>query len=216
MSLLIFCFWRAPVFTFVKNGLKLLKDKALEITPKYRRTEAKVGLRVAERIIFETLQLILVLYFKMLSVALSGLVLIRIFLRRHICHLHANLLACFYEKHIKFLTSHIYFHLGNPELWKQYQSVFLEMMEHICDLETVKPQEMSIKVCVIYYNIEICYRSCGGKTSFPESFNISKRIVVGLPLVEGQKQPPKVFCKKKAFLKISQISRENSCVGGSF
>ena len=85
MSLLIFRFWTATVFTFLKNGLKLLKDKALEIIPKYGRTEAKVGLRVAERIIiFEALQLILALYFKMLSVVLSGLVLIRIFLRRHI------------------------------------------------------------------------------------------------------------------------------------
>ena len=84
MSSLIFCFWRATVLTFLKNGLKLLKDKVLEIIPKYGRTEAKVGLRVAERIIFETLQLILVLNFKMLSVALSGLVLIRIFLSRHV------------------------------------------------------------------------------------------------------------------------------------
>ena len=57
----------------------MLKNKALEIIPTYGRTEAKVGLRVAERIIFEALQLILALYFKMLSVALSGLVLIRIF-----------------------------------------------------------------------------------------------------------------------------------------
>ena len=29
---------------FFKNGLKLLKDKALEIIPKYGRTEVKVGL----------------------------------------------------------------------------------------------------------------------------------------------------------------------------
>ena len=70
---------------FLKNGLKLLNDKVLEIIPKYGRTEAKVGLRVAERIIFEALQLILALYFKMLSVVLSVLVLIRIFfMRRHI------------------------------------------------------------------------------------------------------------------------------------
>ena len=85
MSSLIFCFWRTTVLTFFKNGLKLLKDKALEVIPKYGRTEAKVGLRVAERIIiFEALQLILALYFKMLPAVLSGLVLIRIFLRRHI------------------------------------------------------------------------------------------------------------------------------------
>ena len=34
----------------------------------------------------------------MLSVALLGLVLICNFLRRHFCHLHAYLPACFYEK----------------------------------------------------------------------------------------------------------------------
>ena len=52
----------------------------MEITPRYGRTEAKIGLRVAERIIiFEARQLILALYFKMLSVVLSGLVLIRVF-----------------------------------------------------------------------------------------------------------------------------------------
>ena len=39
-------------------------------------------------------------------------------------------------------------------------------MEQICDLETVKPQETPIKVCVIFYNIENCYRGCGEKTSF--------------------------------------------------
>ena len=65
MSSLIFCFWRATVPTFLKNGLKLLKDKALEIIPKYGRSEAKVGRRVVDRIIFEALKLILALYFKM-------------------------------------------------------------------------------------------------------------------------------------------------------
>ena len=123
-----------------KNGLKLLKGKALEIMPKYGRTEAKIGLRVAERIIIlEALQLILALYFKILSVALSGLVLIRnSFEETYICHLHDCLLACFYKKHLKFRTFHIYFHLDNSELWKQYQSVGQEMMEQICDLETGK------------------------------------------------------------------------------
>ena len=76
MSSLTFCSWRATVLIFLKNGLKLLKDKALEIMPKYGKTEAKVGLRVAERIIiFEALQLILPLYLKKLSVVLLGLVL---------------------------------------------------------------------------------------------------------------------------------------------
>ena len=38
-------------------------------------------------------------------------------------------------------------------------------MEQICDLETVKPQEIPIKVCVIFYNTEIYYRGPGEKTS---------------------------------------------------
>ena len=59
MSLLMFCFWRATVLTFLKNGLKLLKDKAREIIPKYGRTEAKVSLRVAERIIIFELYIII-------------------------------------------------------------------------------------------------------------------------------------------------------------
>ena len=41
MSLLIFHFWTAIVVTSLKNGLKFLKDKALEIIPKYGRTEAQ-------------------------------------------------------------------------------------------------------------------------------------------------------------------------------
>ena len=41
MSLLISRFWTARIFSFLKNGLKLLKDKALEIIPKYGRTEAQ-------------------------------------------------------------------------------------------------------------------------------------------------------------------------------
>ena len=146
----------------------MLKDKALEIIPKYGRTKAKVGLRVAERIIiFETLQLIFALYFIMLSVALSGLVLIRDFFEETcICYLYVGLLACFYKKPFKFLTCHIYLHLDNSALWKQYQFVSQEMMEQICDLETVKMQEIPIKVCVIVYNLEISYRGCGEKTSF--------------------------------------------------
>ena len=82
----------------------------------------------------------------MLSLALSGLVLIcAIFEETHFCHLHAHLLACFYEIHLKFLTYHIYFHLDDSELWKQYQSVSQEMMGQICDLETVEPQEVPIR-----------------------------------------------------------------------
>ena len=41
MSLLIFRFLTATVLTFLKKGLKLLKDKALKIIPKYGKTEEK-------------------------------------------------------------------------------------------------------------------------------------------------------------------------------
>ena len=58
----------------------------------------------------------------------------------------------------KFLASHVYFHFDDSELWKQYQSLSHEMMGQICDIETVEPQESPIKVCVKFYNIEICYR----------------------------------------------------------
>ena len=82
----------------------------------------------------------------MLSVALSGLVLIcNIFEETYFCHLHAHLLASFYEIYLKFLTSHIYFHLDDSELWKQYQSVSQETMGQITDLETVEPQEAPIR-----------------------------------------------------------------------
>ena len=107
----------------------------------------------------------------MLSVALSGLVLIcNIFEQTYFCHLHAYFLVCFYViilnflgDNLKFLTSHIYFHLDDSKLWKQYQSVSQEMMGQICDLETVEPQEIPIKVCVMFYNTEICYRGYGEK-----------------------------------------------------
>ena len=48
----------------------------------------------------------------MMSVELSGLVLIcNFFEETYFCHLHGFLLACFYEIHLKLLTSHIYFRL---------------------------------------------------------------------------------------------------------
>ena len=61
------------------------------------------------------------------------------------------------------------------------------MMEQICDLETVKPQEIPIKVCVIFYNIEVCYRACAveRKQVFLQSFNIPKCIVIDLLMVDG-------------------------------
>ena len=121
----------------------------------------------------------------MLSVALSGLVLIcNFFQETYFCHLHTYLLDCFYEKHLKSLTSQIYFRVDDSKLCKQYQSVTQEMMEQICHLETVKPQEFPIKVYVIFCNIEVCYRGCGDKTSF-QSFNIPKCIIVGLSMLEG-------------------------------
>ena len=66
----------------------------------------------------------------MLPLALSGLVLIyHLFAEAYFCHLHVHLLACFYEMHLKFLTSHICFHLYYSKLWKQYNSASQEMME---------------------------------------------------------------------------------------
>ena len=38
-------------------------------------------------------------------------------------------------------------------------------MEQVCDLETVQPQEIPIKVCVVFYNIESCYQDSGEKAS---------------------------------------------------
>ena len=71
-------------------------------------------------------------------------------------------------------------------MWKQYQSVSQEMMRQICDLETVEPQEISVEVCVMFYNTEICYRGCGVKKQvFLQSSNVRKCLVVGLLIVEG-------------------------------
>ena len=70
------------------------------------------------------------LYFEMMYVASSGLVLIRIFFEEtYFCHLHANLLSYFNKNYLKFILSHIYFHLDDSALCKQYQSVSEEMME---------------------------------------------------------------------------------------
>ena len=51
MSLLIFYFWTAAVLTFLRKGLKLLKDKSREIIPKYGELKQKPGLSIAKRII---------------------------------------------------------------------------------------------------------------------------------------------------------------------
>ena len=59
MSLLIFHFWTVTVLPSLKNGLKLLKDKVLEIVPKYGRTEAQSWpLGSGKNNIWNTLQLI--------------------------------------------------------------------------------------------------------------------------------------------------------------
>ena len=60
------------------------------------------------------------------------------------------------------------------------------MIGQVCDLQTVKSQEISIKVCVMFYNKEICYPGCGEKKQvFLQSFNIPKCMVVSLLMVEG-------------------------------
>ena len=100
----------------------------------------------------------------MLSIALSGLVLIcNIFEETYFCHLHAHFCNLLLRDNLKFRTFHIYFYLDDSERWKQYQSVSQEMMGQICDLESFETQEIPIKVCVMFYNTEICYRDCGEK-----------------------------------------------------
>ena len=94
----------------------------------------------------------------MLFVASSGLVLIcNVFEETYFCHLHANLLACFYEIDCKFDISHICFHLDDCEVCKQYQSSSQEMMGQICNLETAEPQEIPIKVCLMFYDALLDY-----------------------------------------------------------
>ena len=39
--------------------------------------------------------------------------------------------------------------------YKQYQSVNQEIMGQICDLESIETQEISVKICVMFYNIYI-------------------------------------------------------------
>ena len=72
-----------------------------------------------------------------------------------------NLQAGFYEIRLKFLIFDLFFYFYDSKLWKQYHSISLEMMRQICNVETDAPQEIPIKVCLTFYNIEICYRGCG-------------------------------------------------------
>ena len=77
----------------------------------------------------------------MLSVALTRLVLIcNFFEETYFCHLCAYLLAGFYEKHLKFHISHL-FSLRRFRTVETIPICKSEMMEQICGLETVKPQE---------------------------------------------------------------------------
>ena len=59
------------------------------------------------------------------------------------------------------------------------------MKEQLYDLETVEPQKIPIKVCVVFYNIEICYQDCGEKKVFLQSINVLKCLVVALSMVNG-------------------------------
>ena len=100
MSLLKFFYWTATILTlFIKNGFKLLKEKAFKIISKYGRNEAqnwpqgsKENNNFCNCITF---QVILALYFKILSVVLSGLLIIRnLSGETYFYHLYAYLLAC--------------------------------------------------------------------------------------------------------------------------
>ena len=39
-------------------------------------------------------------------------------------------------------------------------------MERVCNLETVQSQKIPIKFCVLFCNMEVCYRGCGEKQVF--------------------------------------------------
>ena len=101
----------------------------------------------------------------MLSVALSRLVLICNFFEET-CTIFLPTSQLAFTRSTSNFTTHIYFHLDDSARQKQYQYVNQEMMEQTCDLETVKQQEVPIKVCVIFYNVEICCRVCGEKHKF--------------------------------------------------
>ena len=61
----------------------------------------------------------------MLSVALPGWPLLcNFFEETNFCLLHAYLLACFYEVRLKFLRSHVYFHIGDCELCQPTIPIF--------------------------------------------------------------------------------------------
>ena len=49
------------------------------------------------------------------------------------------------------------------------------------------------------------------KQVFLQSFNILKCVVVGLSIVEGQKQPPEVFCKKVVLKNFTNFTGKQLC-----
>ena len=100
----------------------------------------------------------------MLSVASSRLVLITNSFEETYLPSSCLVTSLLLRETPQIYSTYIYFHLDDSARWKQYQYVSQEIMKQICDLETVKPQEILIKVCVTFYNIEIFYRGCGEKT----------------------------------------------------
>ena len=50
----------------------------------------------------------------------------------------------------------------------------------------------------------------------PQGFSVTVKVKLRREANKKLKQPLEVFCKKKVFLKISQISQENTCVKVSF
>ena len=73
-------------------------------------------------------------------------------------------------------------------------------MGQMCDLGRVEPHEIPVKVCVMFYNIETCYRGCGEKKQlFLQSFNIPKCIGLDLSMVEGLFSGIKSMCWKEEF-----------------
>ena len=145
----------------------MLKDKALEIIPKYGRTEAKVGLKVSKKNnIWNILQLILALYFKMLSVALPGLVLICIFFEETflpcLCLLASLLL--WETLQISYIS-----HLFSLRQFRTVETIAISKsrddgadMQYRNNQAARNPDQ---GLCNIF-NTEICYRGCGEKISF--------------------------------------------------
>ena len=121
-------------------------------------------------------------------------------MRRHIFVIFVTTSELAFTRNTSNFTAHIYFHLDNFTRWKQYRSVSLEQ---ICDLQTVKLQEILIKVCAIFYNMGICYWGCGEKTKFSCNHLI-------------QKQPPEVFFVEKCSQIFCKIHRKAPVPGSSF